>query len=355
MQVSQVKRFAAMVRRRIGRSGVLLGVSLIAWYVWVVVAGTTSQYALELTSPYIVSPSALLFGIVAGGLLRGRWRHGKVMQLLGVVLIVTAISLPIYANASAAVGGLFIALIGLGVLDLQEAMQLNQPVGRDRRNSATDDSALLQAIVLALTLGAAILLVLDSQAALALTVPVALISVVAVWRRSGPPQRIVVLLGSLAAAGAVLAVVFLGSRASWPAWLAASESLSSARHTLWSDALSLWATAPVSGSGPGSFTPSSELASSIPSLAAVHSLPLQVGSELGAVGIVLLAVLFVGGLVFAARGSRPIALIAVAAWTALAVHSSIDHLEDFPVVAFMAGVILGWSELGAQAHRRRAA
>lgn len=167
------------------------------------------------------------------------------------------------------------------------------------------------------------------------------------WRHSGPPQWIVVVLGSLIAAGAVLAVVFLGSRASWPAWLAASESLSSARHTLWSDALSLWATACVSGSGPGSFTPSSELASSIASLAAVHSLPLQVGSELGAVGMVLLAVLFVGGLVFAARGSRPVALIAMVAWTALAVHSSIDHLEDFPVVAFIAGVILGWSGLGA--------
>src|SRR5699024_7344420 len=161
------------------------------------------------------------------------------------------------------------------------------------------------------------------------------------------PQWIVVLVVSLVAAVAVLAVVFLGSRASWPAWLSASESLGSARHTLWSDALSLRAAAAVVVSGPGSFQPLSELWSSSARQAAVHSLPLRVGSELGAVGMVLLAVLFVGGLVFAARGSRPVALIAMVAWTALAVHSSIDHLEDFPVVAFIAGVILGWSGLGA--------
>ena len=151
------------------------------------------------------------------------------------------------------------------------------------------------------------------------------------------------MLASLIAAVAGLAVVWFGSRATWPSWMAAGECLSRARHTLWSDALSLWATQPLFGAGPGAFTPSSELASSTPSLAAVHSLILQVGAELGAIGVVLLALVFVGGLVFAARGSRPVALIAMAAWTALAVHASIDHLEDFPVVGFMAGVIVGWS------------
>src|SRR5699024_9285645 len=102
------------------------------------------------------------------------------------------------------------------------------------------------------------------------------------------------------------------------------------------------------GPGPRSFTPSSELASGTPSLAAVHSLILQVGAELGAVGVVLLAALFLGGLLYAARGNRAVALIAITAWTALAVHSSIDHLEDFPIVGFMGGVILGWSGLNTR-------
>src|SRR5699024_4643275 len=180
----------------------------------------------------------------------------------------------------------------------------------------------------------------------------ALIVVWAVLRSSGPPQRVVVLIGTTVAVAAVLVVVFLGSRASWPAWLASGDSLSSARHTLWSDALSLWATAPFFGAGPGSFTPSSELASSEPSLASVHSLPLQVGSELGVVGLALLGLLFIGGLVFAARGTRPVAFIAIMAWTALAVHSSIDHLEDFPIVGFMGGVILGWAGLSNGLEKR---
>ena len=346
MLVSQVKRCVATVRARIGRSGVLLIVCLIAWCTWIIISGTTSQYDLQLTSSYLVSPVALVLGIVAGGFLRGQWQRGKVMHILIVLLLVTAISIPIYANASAAVGGLFVALIGLGVLELREAMQPNQPLAGSRWAPAAEDRALRQAIVLALTLCSSVLLVLDSQAAIALTVPVALVIAFTAWKRNGPPQWIAVLFGCFVSAGAVLAVVFLGSRASWPAWLSESQSLSSARHTLWSDALSLWATAPILGSGPGSFTPSSELASNTPSLAAVHSLPLQVGSELGAVGVALLACLFVGGLVFAARGSRSVALIAMSAWTALAVHSSIDHLEDFPIVAFMGGVILGWSGLG---------
>lgn len=345
--MSRLKRSVMTVRHRIGRSGLLLVFSLMVWFAWVGFSGVTSPYELELTSPFLVSPAVLVLGIVAGSFLREQWRRGRVLHVFIVLLLVTAISIPIYANASAAVGGLWIALVGLGALDLREAMQPNPPLPGDSRSPAAEDQALRQSLMLALMLCAGVFLVLDAQAAIALTVPIALVMTFTVWMQSGPPQWLTILLGCVVAAAAVLTVVFLGNRASWPAWLSASESLSSARHTLWSDALSLWATAPIFGSGPGSFTPSSELASQISSLAAVHSLPLQVGSELGAVGAVLLASLFVGGLVFAARGSRPVAFIAIAAWTALAVHSSIDHLEDFPVVALMGGIILGWSGVGA--------
>lgn len=199
----------------------------------------------------------LVLGIVAGGLLRRQWRRGKARYFVIVGLVVTAISLPLCANASAAVGGLFIALIGLGMFDLREAMQPNQSLAGSRWAPAAEDRALRQALVLALILCAGVLLVLDSQAAIALTLPIAFVIALTVWRRNGPPQWIAVLLGCLVAAGAGIAVILLGSRESWPAWLSASESLSSARHTLWSDALSLWASAPFLGSGPGSFTPSS--------------------------------------------------------------------------------------------------
>lgn len=141
---------------------------------------------------------------------------------------------------------------------------------------------------------------------------------------------------SLLAAVADMAVMRLVSRGSLPSRMAAGESLSSARHTLWSDALSFWATEPFLGAGIGVFTLSSELASDTSSLAAVHSLRLQVGAELGASGVVLLALLLVRGLLFTAPG-RPVALVAMAAWTALAVRTGIDH--DFPIVSFMAGVV----------------
>lgn len=284
-----------------------------------------------------------MLGVVAGGLLRPTWWQGKLLPLLILLIIVAASAIPIYANASAAVGGLFIALSGLGALDVQGAVRASKSWSRQPRDAANEHRVLRQGIVLGLMLCVGVFLVLGAQAAIVLTVPVALVVVWAVWRSSGPPQRIVVLIGTTVAVAAVFTVVFLGSRASWPAGLASGDSLSSARHTLWSDALSLWATTPIGGAGPGSFTPFSDLASSEPSLAAVHSLPLQVGSELGIVGLVLLGLLFVGGLLFSARSSRPVAFIAIAAWTALAVHSSMDHLEDFPIVGFMGGVILGWA------------
>jgi hypothetical protein len=313
---------------------------------YVLIAGVRGAYGLELTSWYLVAPAALVLGIVSGGLLRPTWRQGKAMPLLILLTIVAAFAIPIYANASAAVGGLFIALIGLGALEVQREVGANQSWKRQPRDVTIENRVLRQGIVLGLGLCTGVFLVLNAQAAIVLTVPVAGVVVWAVWRYSGPPHWVLVLLGILVAAAAVFVVLFLGSRASWPAWLASSDSLSSARHTLWSDALSLWATAPFFGTGPGSFTSSSALASSESSLAAVHSLPLQVGSELGIVGLVLLGLLFVGGLLFAARSSRPVAFIAVAAWTALAVHSSMDHLEDFPIVGFMGGVLLGWVGIG---------
>lgn len=307
-----------------------------------------SQYDLEFSSPYIVRPVVLVLGAISAGYLRRCWMRGELIPLFIVLLIVTVIAIPIYANAGAAVGGLFIALAGLAMLDLRTAMKSKQLSWGRNRISAAKYRVIRQVIFLAFIVCVGVLLAIGSQAAIALILPLSVIIAFGVWKQAGPPQWAPVALGFFLFVMAGLAVILLGNRETWPSWLSASESLSSARHTLWSDALSLWATEPVLGSGPGAFTPSSELASSTPDLAAVHSLILQVGAELGAVGVVLLAAQFFGGLLFAARGSRPVALIAMTAWTALAIHANIDHLEDFPIVGFMGGVLLGWSGLDAQ-------
>lgn len=58
-----------------------------------------------------------------GAFLRRRWLRGGGISFLVALLVVTAISLPIYANASAAVGGLFVALAGLAALDVRVMLQ----------------------------------------------------------------------------------------------------------------------------------------------------------------------------------------------------------------------------------------
>lgn len=58
---------------------------------------------------------------------------------------------------------------------------------------------------------------------------------------------------------------------------------------------------------------------------------------------------FVQGVAGSNLHRRPVAFIAVAAWAALGVHTSIDRLEDFPVVIFMGGVIRGWSGFNTHA------
>lgn len=152
-----------------------------------------------------------------------------------------------------------------------------------------------------------------------------------------------VITGAVLIAMAAAVIVWLGQLSTWPEWLNDGGSLSWVRHTLWSDALSLWGQHPIVGAGPGAFTESSELASSTAHLAMAHSSVLQVGSELGLIGVLLFAGILGAGLAVASSGSRPAALIGVAAWTALAVHSLIDHLYEFPVVTIAAGVVIGWA------------
>src|SRR5699024_5343457 len=128
---------------------------------------------LELTSSYLIDPAALGLGVVAGGLLRPTWWRGKILPLLILLMIVAAFAIPIYANASAAVGGLFIALSGLGALDAQGAVRASRSWKRQPRDPTIEQRVLRQGIVLGLMLCAGVLLVMDAQAAIVLTVPVA--------------------------------------------------------------------------------------------------------------------------------------------------------------------------------------
>lgn len=301
---------------------------LVVWLAWVTSSALWSGRSLSPVLPYLVAPVAVVGGVAAGRLLAPRSRRWRVPELGAVVALVVLVAVPFYPNARGAMGVQLVALAGLIVLA--------NPLGARADARAARSVAAVAAIVLV-----GVLLAARSDAAAILVVVLAIAASWVVARGSRPRRWFVVGAGVGAFGCAAVTVALLGSRDSWPGVL--NASLSGARHTLWSDALRLWAEHPMSGAGPGSFTESSELASSDRSLAMAHSSILQVGAELGLVGALLFAALFIGGLLMATQGSGPAVFIGAAAWTILGVHSMIDHLYEFPAVTLTAGIVLGWA------------
>lgn len=335
----------AIIRVGFGRSGFWLIACVGAWLLWGLASSLITGQHLPPWSPHLVAPVVLVLGCLVGIGLAQCWVQKKPVVTVAVVLAISAYAVPIYANASAAAGAL---LLGLAFMAYLETKRSCEPkVGLDLDDVAVQGERHTKQRILAAGIGAVgFLMCFGSQAVLALAVPLLVLSFLSSRMRRGLPRWLVVGVGIFLAEMAAIAVLTLGLRDSWPSWLSASDSLSSARHTLWSDALRLWRLNPVIGAGPGTFTESSDLASSTPHLAATHSSVLQVGAELGVIGVVLLAAIFIAGILLATRGNRINGLIAGAAWTFLAIHPTIDHLEDFPVVALSAGMVLGWASLG---------
>lgn len=356
------------LRKRLGPAGVFFVLSVALWTLWVLASPVISHRPPSFSSPYLLSPLILLAGAVAGGVLVDRWRNCSLREAAPILLAIAAFAAPIYANASAAVGVLLVALAAVALLDLPGPMDIagsaRKPDSVSAAPAAAEESSkhspvrvprsirqMGEARHVAFVVGVGvigILLAFGTQASLLLLTAL-LVTISVVYRvRTGPPRAITVATGLVLVAFASITVAILGSRESWPAWLSQSDSLSSARHILWNDALSLWKQNPLVGSGHGTFTPSSELASTTPGLESAHSLVLQVLAELGIVGLVLLAAVFAGGLLLATQTARDRGAITGAAWTFLAIHSTIDHLEDFPVVALTAGILIGWAGLKDQ-------
>jgi O-antigen ligase len=307
------------------RDGLLL---LALWVVW---AATTAQLhgrALSPRSPYVVSPLVVAAGVALGRLVA---RSAKPRLVDTMLLALTAVLLvgvvttdgpakePLgYANANAALAVQVVSLCGLAMVGAQTARR-----------------ALLSMVAL----GAVAVVVLNtSRAGFIVTVPVACAIGLALWRPGRP--RLWVLAAAATLLAGALGVIVLAARADWPAW--AVRGFDTARQMLWHDALSLWRQHPVVGGGPGSFQTTSPLAADVDT-AAAHSSILQVGAETGAVGVVLLALLLATGLRYAARGAVPYTVIAVAAWTALGLHSFVDHLVEYVPVVLAAGLVLGWA------------
>ncbi len=250
-------------------------------------------------------------------------------------MLATVVASPFYSNAEAAVGVQLVALSGL-LLSQPSRAPDGARIGRSR-------------VVIAGAIGTlGVLLAARAQAASILVLLVVVVIALSLSGNGPTSRRRALGFGLGITAAAALAVFVLGGLPSWPAWLRRSESLSHARQELWDDALALWREHPVLGGGPGSFYEYSEISRSADHLYAAHSSILQVAAELGAIGVLLFLAVLVSGALVATQGNPIRGMIGVTAWCALAVHSMIDHLYEFPLVCLLAGLVIGWA--GSRVH-----
>jgi hypothetical protein len=302
---------------------------LALWVTWSCVAAMLADRTPSFTSPYVLSPLVLTVGVVLGRLVATRVDLDVVVA--GLVVVTTVVFLGViwtdgpakrptaYANANAALAVQVIGLAGLAMLRADRARR----------------------VVLWLTTAGAVAVIAanSSKAAFVVSLPLLVVIALMSWR---PARRAwwAALTGAVSIVGVAVAVVRLAGLEQWPPEV--TRALDPARQSLWSDALSLWAAHPVTGDGPGSLAEYSTLGTD-PDTASAHSSILQVGSETGWVGVTLLALIVLCGLLWAARGRAPFAVVATAAWTALLVHSLTDHLLEFSPVVLAAGMAVGWA------------
>ncbi|KRE43453.1 O-antigen ligase family protein [Knoellia sp. Soil729] len=305
---------------------------LVAWATW----STVLTVALDGTAvglvPYVLSPVVLVAGVAVGTVMA---RHpvtaGTALALLvvagalvlGAVLTAGPGKQPTgYANANAALAVQVSALCGLALL------------------GSSPRRRWFLGVAIALAVLATVLN--RSRGGAALIVPVVAVVALAWWRRPRGRAwpRLAVVVGGVTTVTAACVVVGVARQATFAPW--AVRLFDPVRRQLWHDAMALWDARAITGSGPGSFRGATSLASDPDTLSA-HSAVLQIGSETGCVGVVLLGVVGLGGMLWAARGRPAAAVIGVAAWTALLVHSDVDHLVEFGSVVFAAGLVVGWA------------
>lgn len=334
----------ADARRRLDPLDVVAGLAVVAWLGWVVTAAILTGRPLPLTSAYLVAPLMAVAGVVAGRLLAARAPRWPVAEALLAVTAFIALeglltpgpgNWPLrYDNANAALGLQLLALVG--VASLTRWQPRPEPL-----LGLPDDPGWTRRVHLVAGLAAvAIVVINNSQAGLALLVPVALGTLLAAWTRWGPWRAVSVTVGLASLGAAAAGLLWLASRDEWPPL--AVRALSRVRQEMWQVALTLWRGEGLTGAGPGRYREVNPFGAD-PDTATAHSSLLQVGADLGHVGVALFGVLLLVGVALAARRGRAEALIAVAAWTALGVHSFMDHLYEFPALTFTAAAVLGWA------------
>lgn len=321
------------VQRLVGWPGSAALSLLTLWVLWSTLATVRSDWGWRPALPYVLCPLVLAAGVAAGAVLLRRWAHSPGLRL-ALVLVATWLVVGVLLESEPGKGPLGYpnanAALAVQVLSLSGLVLLATPRARRR--------GLVAACVLCLVAVA----LNRSTAGVAVAVPVAV--VVAVVARVRPTGRwwpgVAVVVGVGAATTSAALIVRAAQPPRFPPW--ARAAFDTVREQLWQDAASLWHARPLTGSGPGSFSHATRLSVDADTLSA-HSSVLQVGAETGWVGVGFLAAVGLTGLLWAARGRTGEALVGTAAWTALLVHSTADHLIEFGPVVLFAGVVLGWA------------
>lgn len=190
--------------------------------------------------------------------------------------------------------------------------------------------------------------------AVAILLPGVLIAALLVTRRRGA-RTAVVLCGAVFAVS-LFATLGIGATrfgiGSGPASQLVGDTISGARVQLWYEALTLVATDPLLGVGPGRFADVAPTATRDPDLRWAHNEFLQAGAETGLLGYVLSVGLFAWGFVaLSATASGPSSVLGAAALSMLGAHASFDYVLHFPAIAIAGGALLG-AALGAASGAR---
>lgn len=182
------------------------------------------------------------------------------MLLVVVPLLLLVAGAPSYANTLAAAGVQVVAYGALLVHRSADADDLGAArspdreraagTARGRRGSASKGWGGAVLVIIGLTFGVLGTILSSNAKAGTATVLVVLVAGVMAFWGEVHLSRMVLVLGGLAVLGLTMAtVVFRGTLPLWPSWMSSAESLSSARHALWKDALTLWCEYPVFGGG----------------------------------------------------------------------------------------------------------
>jgi O-antigen ligase len=124
-----------------------------------------------------------------------------------------------------------------------------------------------------------------------------------------------------------------------------AERIDYGRAASWGVAYKMLSQHPVFGVGPGGFRGASPFSRPISDLRWAHNEFLQIGAELGVVGLFLVMALFAWTFMRLASplaGSSTVAALAVGA---LATHASVDYLLHFPALPAVALALVGSTPL----------